>query len=47
MNGNRPINHEFEHKIYEFFDYKWTHDRLLAIDKEEEKSILVQMPEFV
>ena len=47
FNGGKPINPSLSNKIYEFFDYKWTNDRLQAIDDEEEIKILMQFPEFV
>ena len=47
MNGGKPLNEKLSKKIHDFFDYKWTHDRLMAIDGEDEQSLLEQLPEFV
>ena len=47
FNGDKPINHAFKVKIEAFFDFKWNQDRLLALDDDEEKEKLSQLPEFV
>ena len=46
-NDQKPINKEFRDKVYAFFEYKWDHDRLMAIDDETEIAILAQLPEYV
>lgn len=40
LNDNKPIKQSLQNKIFEFFDYKWTHDRLMAIDDEKEIELL-------
>ena len=40
MNGNKPIKQSIKDKIYKYFDYKWTHDRLMALDDDDEVAIL-------
>ena len=47
LNEGKPLNDELTAKIFEFFDYKWTHDRLMAIDDDYEIALLNQLPEFV
>ena len=33
-NGDKPIDQNMRERIYKFFDYKWSNDRLMAIDDE-------------
>ena len=47
FNSGKPLNKEFTDKMYEFFDYKWSHDLLMAIDDDSEIALLEQLPEFV
>jgi hypothetical protein len=47
FNGNVDIDYRLKREIEEYFDYKWTYDRNQAIDDEQEKAILYQLPDEV
>ena len=40
LNDGKEIKQSVKDKIFDFFDYKWTHDRLMAIDDKEEIKLL-------
>lgn len=44
FNHNKPMNEKIKNEITEYFDYKWKNDRNMAIDDDEEKAILEQLP---
>lgn len=46
-NKGKDINIHLKEKIENFMDYKWNHDRLLAIDDADEIAKLKQLPEEV
>ena len=47
FNGNKSVNRKFTDKVQAFFEYKWSYDKNLAIDSEEEMKILGQLPDEV
>ena len=44
FNGGKSINYELQLKIEKYFDYKWSNDKLMAINDEDEIAILSQLP---
>lgn len=44
FNKNLPICQKLKLNIEKFFEYKWEYDKNQAIDDEEEKAILDQLP---
>lgn len=44
FNSGSKLDHNLVVKIEKFFDYKWNHDKLQAIDDESEIAILNQLP---
>ena len=47
FNGNQEIEVGFRKRIELHFANKWKNDRNQAIDDDEEKELLQQLPEFV
>ena len=47
FNASHHLPHKLEKQIYEFFKYKWEHDKNMAICDESDKSLLDQLPEYV
>jgi len=47
FNDGKPMKEKFKHEITEYFDYKWKNDRNMAIDDDDEKAILEQLPNNV
>ena len=45
--NNREIKAQIKKDISEYFEYKWTKDRNLAISKEEDLELLAQLPHEV
>jgi len=43
-NKGKPIDNEVKTKIEKFFTYKWNNDNNQAIDDEDEKEMLDQIP---
>lgn len=44
FNGGRGIDPKIQLSIEKFFDYKWSHDKLMAIDDDTETALLQQLP---
>lgn len=47
MNGGQLFNVELQHMIEDHFDYRWKNDKNAAIDDNEEKALLEQLPASV
>lgn len=44
FNNDKIIDTKLKVKIEKFFDYKWSNDKNQALDEEEEKMLLDQLP---
>ena len=47
FNNGKMFNEQFKLKVEEFFDHKWNFDKNQAIDDEDEKEMLAQLPNEV
>ena len=46
-NKNRHINQDLKQRIEEYFEFRWAADKLQAIDDDQEKDLLNQLPTHV
>ena len=46
-NKDKNIDQDLKERIERFFAYKWAKDKLQAIDDDEEKAMLMQLPGHV
>jgi hypothetical protein len=47
FNNGKMFNEQFKLKVEEFFDHKWNYDKNQAIDDEDEREMLAQLPNEV
>ena len=44
FNNGKKVDTNLKNKIEAYFEYRWKHDKNQAVDEEDEKSMLYQMP---